>query len=1008
MARLQPNVYIEIQLAKYPASLGTTVYRWARYPMADAGSWKEQRLISISPISRQASDLDGNYFISSVSALLNDQDGVLRGLLESGASTEYWSAREATVYLISETGRGVVDPRPIFRGLINDVQVVDDRQIRLELADVIGSQFSAFNLDKTIGNVFIRDIDPDAEEDLRDVLVPIYAGEFSDLDSKDVNGATAEKGLCPVFDLGDKDLSGATPTTSTVPKVAPPYDLRGEVVGAGGDVSHDYFASVITPYGESTVSAKLHVSGAADVSQLGIDNYVAIRGKFDRGPNNQNKVRIWGRGYSTPTTYLDEAFYSGSGKNAEFFYNDGSHPAPTPTRADVDREKKLSPPKTNTAVQSDDVWARLLVCLGYNYEILDVFASNLVKDKEPKRVKLDDSEYGTTVIRPSDPEWPHADPWIEENDIRYTAIYARGPIVNAHRDGSITIAVTLCGPHDDSDNAITQAGPAYQWLLNEHVLKNGGTGYRSGDYGPLEEYANGDSMLWTSKFEDFQDATKAFLGDSVGYPAQIHITEPTTVREIIRRSALSHGMRWAHNHFGQVFPFVISDLEALSTGRHFRRYMEISRPVRQTLAHDEVRNKEAYVFHFDPDASDFRFKGFSQKNDDSIAAHTPGGVIGTSSRLGVREGDGEREMYYVNDPPTAHDVIARGLAARARRPRYLAVPSDLTALEYDITSSIRITDQDGLGSSGDVETPAIVIGVEIDTEKSEVILLTQEHKYVNRSRKLSAEGLGIADTVQVSGLLSSESVEVSETIAALMTSFTALTTSAQEALIATEIVLRSLIGNLSVAVDDERVKGSETFGSGIGVSVTAESLKLAETVTAFMPVLAVSTQESLRLADTVSTGDEDMLIVKTADETVNNSVTLQNDDELSFTATANKTYLVDLYLLLNGGITADYKFAWSLPSGAWYWGAEAEGGGGGISIYWVPKDVSAGSMAAISSSTLSVSGSANTPQGLHLTTTIAIGGSGGTVNLQWAQNTQTVADTKVLAKSVMRVTAQSN
>jgi hypothetical protein len=56
---------------------------------------------------------------------------------------------------------------------------------------------------------------------------------------------------------------------------------------------------------------------------------------------------------------------------------------------------------------------------------------------------------------------------------------------------------------------------------------------------------------------------------------------------------------------------------------------------------------------------------------------------------------------------------------------------------------------------------------------------------------------------------------------------------------------------------------------------------------------------------------------------------------------------------------------------------------------------------------LSVGGSANTPQGLHLTAIIVVAGTGGAVTLQWAQNSLTVADTKVLANSVMRVTTET-
>lgn len=757
MARLQPNVYVEMRLARYPASAGTTVYRWARFPMADTGSWKEQRLVSLSTITRKASDLDGNYFTGSVTAVLNDQDGVLRALMEAGTQTEYWTAREATVFLISDAGRAAASsPRPLFRGFVENIQALPDRMVELTIVDAIGSQFGTFNLDKTLPGVYLGDIKSDLDVELRDTALPIYCGEFSDLGAKDENGTSVEKGLCPVFDLGDVDFSddGAA---SELPKTEAPRITKAVVVGVGGDETYYYFASVITAYGETMVSSRVTVTNAPSTDQMSTTNYVAIEGTFDAA--SDNRVRIWGRSNRTATHYLDEAFYNRA--ISKFYYNDGAHPAPTPTRVDIDHEKRFTAPATNTAV-ADTVWGKLAVCIGYDYEILDVFGSDLVKDDEPRRVKLDSSVYGSTVVRPSDDTWPHDDPWIEENGIRYTAIYVRGPLLNAHRDGSVTIAVTLCGPHDDSDLVINQAANGYQWLFNEHVLKNGGTGYRTGSYGTLETYANGDSILHTAKFATCQDATKQFTGDTVGYTAGIVIDQPVTVREIIRRATLSHGFRWAHDHFGRFFPFVISDVEALASGRHFRRHIEIHRPTEHVLAHDEVRNVEDYTFHWDVDAGEFRFKGYTQENAESIAAHTPSGVAGTDTRRGVREGD-EREMYYANVPLTADDVVARALAQRARRPRYISVPTDLTGLEYDITSPVRITDEDGLGTGGDAETPAVVLGMEIDTEESEVVLLTQDHRFVNRSRRLS-DTARITDTVQVGGLFPTENLLITDTV----------------------------------------------------------------------------------------------------------------------------------------------------------------------------------------------------------------------------------------------------
>ena len=88
---------------------------------------------------------------------------------------------------------------------------------------------------------------------------------------------------------------------------------------------------------------------------------------------------------------------------------------------------------------------------------------------------------------------------------------------------------------------------------------------------------------------------------------------------------------------------------------------------------------------------------------------------------------------------------------------------------------------------------------------------------------------------------------------------------------------------------------------------------------------------------------------KTADETVNNSTTLQNDDHLQLALAANDIYLVELFLLQQSpSLNSDFKCGWSYPAACTINGANA-----------------------------------------------------GTLIFQWAQNTATVEDTKVLTNSYL-------
>jgi hypothetical protein len=141
---------------------------------------------------------------------------------------------------------------------------------------------------------------------------------------------------------------------------------------------------------------------------------------------------------------------------------------------------------------------------------------------------------------------------------------------------------------------------------------------------------------------------------------------------------------------------------------------------------------------------------------------------------------------------------------------------------------------------------------------------------------------------------------------------------------------------------------------------------------------------------------------KTSNETVNNSSTLQNDNELLFAAEANATYLVEVHLMLTAtSVNADWKMSWSLPSGTFYWGHDgnsAEGPG----PYWSPRSTASGSGAALVSTSIVSGGGTLTPMGAHFTAIIVIGGSGGTVNFQWAQDVATAENNTILAGSCLR------
>ena len=130
------------------------------------------------------------------------------------------------------------------------------------------------------------------------------------------------------------------------------------------------------------------------------------------------------------------------------------------------------------------------------------------------------------------------------------------------------------------------------------------------------------------------------------------------------------------------------------------------------------------------------------------------------------------------------------------------------------------------------------------------------------------------------------------------------------------------------------------------------------------------------------------IVRKTADEIVNNSTTLQNDDHLLLAVAANEIWEIILITRLAGVADASCKGAFTVPTG----GAIArqtalKTGGTGLEEVDATTSFEIGSTSVMTSYT-------------SLARCVYIGGSNaGNVQLQWAQLTATVGDTTMRANS---------
>jgi hypothetical protein len=679
-------------------SAGTDIFEWSYQPKSLPGSWKEDRLISISQIDRALSTPNGAFEVTRITVVVSDEDGLIRGLL-TDEETSYWDGWEGDILLLSDEGlEAGLEPWTVFRGILaGHPQLLDERIVSFEVIDIIGSEFSAFNLERDLA-IPIGDEHENLPEDSV-LYYPIVLGEHNDVGSKSADGLRADKGLIPGKYTGMYRIGGGGEIDPTPPPmVPPPSNLQYELVGPEGDQTRYFFASVITPYGESRVSDVLVVRNAPTDAALGLSNYVKMRCDFDAGPNDENKVRWWGRYTSPPTSWLDESYYGygqGTTQPDRAYYNDGAKPAPTPTTTDVDHAKSYSPPIESTAVSGtvDDYWGMIVVSIG-EVTIKDTpYASNLAPEAQPTRAPMDPSLEGVEYILPTSPQWPFPNPWIEKANsdgevFRFTAALIRGPRLQHHIDETVTIAFNVCGYRGTNNLVVTQAFYQLQLFFNEFVFKDRGKGYRRGDMHTLETYVDSRPVLQTTMYERAQQISKTLIGNDIGFLGAWCIDEPMTLREFIRRFFSTFGALMGVNHFGQPFPVLPYTTASLTTGRLYKFPYNLESLPQGTPVPSQRVNRLYYDFDWDTDLRQFRVLDQGPVEDiPSQQAH------GTQGQRRVYEPTETLQLYCTRDPATALAAMSNFISCYRKAPIHYSIPmpsQDLTALHDELGDRILV------------------------------------------------------------------------------------------------------------------------------------------------------------------------------------------------------------------------------------------------------------------------------------------------------------------------------
>lgn len=145
-------------------------------------------------------------------------------------------------------------------------------------------------------------------------------------------------------------------------------------------------------------------------------------------------------------------------------------------------------------------------------------------------------------------------------------------------------------------------------------------------------------------------------------------------------------------------------------------------------------------------------------------------------------------------------------------------------------------------------------------------------------------------------------------------------------------------------------------------------------------------------AHVITDPDWDVVIAKSADESVTSSTALQDDNDLFFTSVAGGYYIWEAYLIVQGNSAGDCKVAFGEDStfrGWWHMVTSSAAGTIGTQTLGTRfSDV----------------GTINTDVTNIYVTAIrgTLTGNGGTFKLQWAQNTSNGTATTVKQGSILR------
>ncbi len=740
------DMWMDLVHTAYPSG-DVTTYRRALVELADVPSYEGGRkvdgLLALGSVDHGLSNEQGSFAAAASTIKYADaKDRLVRDLLEQ-EDLEY---DEVRIKLASPDARAAsLPPRIVCRGVVQNAQLTNPLEADLAIVDPLFADFGPFGPNRQWPALIPQIVGMTTPADVLALPMPWVYGEKSDEGATDpATNTLISKGLWPLAYLGQETFTRTvmpppTPPTSAITLDATiPFAGTNYVVNSAderptlydptvtlGDHAHPVYLWIVVMKG---------TTGNIAVSAYG-DTFFNTQGWTPEGSTDAYGVYTNWIGVSDPLNevtgyrvYVADApdfnplGSPGSATKARYKEHDtttfnGDYPWSSFSRNFLNWTEGTDALTGSTTptdpVEVSDVWDVYLVAAHPTFRILGVYGSNLQDgntENTADRIKLDPDSRSDLLV-PGFSAWPFADTFrsytgTDGTTYDWTVIYAKGPLSDAHKNGSINLCVNLVGVEDVGDGTglpLIDAMACWQHWLENPILNDWTSGPWCQDGSPATApiWEDGTYKVRSSAFADRQTFLASSYGGrglTVGWGVDKQQSVDAWNAEWIRSTETRIGT----NGHWQLTVWGVDETQDPTDWPRIDHVTDIFGQV-QTLSGQERQNVVSGACDWDADASRFR-----------------AGPITFTSTAGVlkykghkKQGDQPLDSTILNDATQFAWVLQRRLTRLQFGARLITLQGPVRYLDYDVGTGILLNTIEGT-AAGYADRPCIILRRALD------------------------------------------------------------------------------------------------------------------------------------------------------------------------------------------------------------------------------------------------------------------------------------------------------